>query len=207
MKITLTSKKGGVGKSTSSIELAAAFSTFQYSVALADCDPNRTSFNWYSRARDNEYDVGFVVVDGISDEIPSDQDILVIDSAAAPDVNELREVAEISDLVIIPTGPGPEDIEATIKTILAAELTADKYRVLLTKSPPRPSKRGPRAIADLAECEIATFAHPIQRRDLYMDASMEGITVFMKGAQAYRAAAADYTAVAGEILRIIGEKK
>ncbi|WP_339389353.1 ParA family protein [Picosynechococcus sp. OG1] len=48
--ITVTGYKGGVGKSTSAIHIAAYLARNQKTI-LIDGDPNRTALNWSQRGR------------------------------------------------------------------------------------------------------------------------------------------------------------
>lgn len=47
MKIGITNLKGGVGKTTISINLAVCLANAGYKVCIVDTDTNQTSFKWY----------------------------------------------------------------------------------------------------------------------------------------------------------------
>jgi chromosome partitioning protein len=208
MIITVASFKGGVGKTTTAIHIAEALSKHRgRRVVLGDGDLNRTTVNWFKRGQEQGIDVGFKVFDG-DDDPPADYTDLIIDTPARPEDEELIQLANSSDLMLIPTSPAPGSIEAAIGTLTRLTgLPDNRYRVLLTLIPPRPSRRGERAKAALIESEIAVFKATVQRRDVFMDAELEGVTVnHMKGAAAL-AAAADYAAVGKELWQLTKDRR
>ena len=120
MIIGVLSQKGGVGKSTISINIAATLSRQGNRVLLIDADPQGSSMAW-SSAR--EGDPLFPVV-GMAKptlhkdlpEIAKDYDHVVIDGA--PRVNDLGRAAIIaSDVVVIPVQPSPYDVWAAAETV------------------------------------------------------------------------------------------
>ena len=122
MIIGVLNQKGGVGKTTLSLNLAAAYATSGYRVLLVDADPQGSSLRW-SSARAEDVKPLFPVVGmakpSISRELPElakDYDVVVIDGA--PRVSELGRAAIMaSDLILMPVQPSPFDIWATEDTV------------------------------------------------------------------------------------------
>lgn len=120
MIIGLLNQKGGVGKTTLAVNVAAVYAQNGRRVLLVDADPQGSSLAW-SAAR--EIDPLFPVV-GMPKptlhrdlpELARDYDVVVIDGA--PRVNELGRAAILaSDLVVIPVQPSPYDVWATADVV------------------------------------------------------------------------------------------
>lgn len=120
MIVGVLNQKGGVGKTTIAVNLAACFSRAGLRVLLVDADPQGSALAW-SAARQAE--PLFVVVGmakpTLHRELPAlrkPYDVVVIDGA--PRGNDLgRAVIMASDLVLIPVQPSPYDVWAAADTV------------------------------------------------------------------------------------------
>ena len=203
MIIVVLSFKGGVSKTITALHVAESLSQHKgRKVVLGDGDAIRTALNWYKRGLASSHKVGFTVFDG-NDPPPAGFTDLVIDTPGNPNEDELIQLANAADFLIIPTSCSPAAIEATIQTLTQfKELTPDRYRVLLSLVPPRPSRRGERVQQALAEASIPTFIQTIQRRDCYLDAELAGCTVSMLPGKAAVGAAGEWEAVGAELWKL-----
>jgi chromosome partitioning protein len=120
MIIGVLNQKGGVGKTTIAVNLAAVCAKAQSRVLLVDADPQGSAMSW-SAAR--ELAPLFPVI-GMAKptlhkdlpEIAKDYDVVIIDGA--PRVNELGRAAIMaSDLVVIPVQPSPYDVWASAEIV------------------------------------------------------------------------------------------
>ena len=196
MIITVTSFKGGVGKSTTAIHLASYLATKRNKTVLADGDLNRSVINWFDRGGQ---DLSFLVCDG--DSVPSDYDHLVIDTAARPTDEELVALAETSDLLVIPCTPTTFSLEATVGTL--AILPSDRYKILLTVVPPKPSREGDKALSALRKAGLPVFNTMIRRFSVYIKAENLGVPVSGVKDPKSVDAWADYVAVGKEIAKAV----
>lgn len=120
MIISFISQKGGVGKSALSRLIAVEFARQGWSVKVADLDTGQGSTaNWKSRRDRNN----------IEPEIPAEKyatverairdaknfDLMVLDGPAFAERGGLV-MAQASDLVILPTGYGLDDMQPQVET-------------------------------------------------------------------------------------------
>ena len=120
MIVGILSQKGGVGKSTISINLAATLASRGKRVLLIDADPQGSAMAWSSaREGDPLFPVIGMAKPTLHKDLPEvarDYDHVIIDGA--PRVNDLGRAAIIaSDLVVIPVQPSPYDVWAAAETV------------------------------------------------------------------------------------------
>lgn len=115
--IVISSRKGGVGKTTLSGHLAVAAALDGKRVVISDSDPQCSLTEWW-RAREKD-DIMMIPSESIKDAVNSrDADYLIVDT---PPSASIDEVIMHADLVIIPVRPGPHDLRAIGTTIDLAE--------------------------------------------------------------------------------------
>ncbi len=172
MIIVIASAKGGSGKTTTAIHLAEWLSRKRNigSVTLQDADPdNQSATAWYEQGEDWKFDL-------ISHDEESINDVLVVDSGAAPDSDDLAELVEVSDLLIVPTAPSFLDIQSAARTVAQFEQDGSAT-LLVTLAPSGRSKAGQNAIEALKEAELTVCSKVIRRRAVLGDAAGLGTTV------------------------------
>lgn len=196
MIVTVASFKGGVGKTTTAIHLAAFFQGYA-STLLIDADPNRSALSWASRG-----ELPFTVVDEWQARAAlRPYGHVVIDTQARPTPEDLTLLVNTCDLLVIPTTPDILALDALVLTIDCLRDTDNPaYRILLTVIPPRPSKAGEEVRALLEETNLPTFQRGIRRYAAFQKAAQQGKAVYdVKDAKAEEAWQ-DYEAVGKEIM-------
>jgi chromosome partitioning protein len=188
MIIGVLNQKGGVGKTTVAVNLAAVFATAGNRVLLVDADPQGSSLAW-SAAR--EADPLFPVV-GMAKptlhrdmpEVARDYDVVVIDGA--PRVNELGRAAIMaSDLVVIPVQPSPYDVWATqdtVQLITEAQQFKEKLKAVFVIN----RKIVNTAIGRDVGAALAGFGFPVSdvslcQRVIYAESAAQGLAVIEAG--------------------------
>jgi chromosome partitioning protein len=177
MFVTVAHYKGGVGKTTTAVHLAAYLHTLGPTL-LVDGDPNRSATKWAS------YGSGFPFE--IADETQAAYKArnfvhVVIDTEARPGKTDFEVLANGCDLLVIPAVPATLDTLALLDTLEAARqagLMTSKYRVLMTKVPPVPQADGPQLRATLQKSGIPHFAAEIPLLKAFERAVAAGVPVY-----------------------------
>lgn len=197
MIITVTSFKGGVGKTTTAIHLACFLQEQYGKVLLIDGDPNRSCLAWSKRGS-----LPFMVVDErAATRHVRNYEHIVIDTAARPEKEEIQALVEGCDLLLLPTTPDAMSIDALSLTVSALKsLGVSNYRVLLTIIPPKPTRDGEEARELLTETGLPLLSKGIRRLIVFQRAALQGLPVYdVKDAKA-KEAWDDYKLVGKELL-------
>lgn len=177
MIVTVASYKGGVGKTTTAIHLAAYFQQFAPTL-LIDGDVIRASTKWSQRS---EGGFPFKVVDE-SQTAKYARDYvnghIIIDTEANPSTVDFKQVADGCDLLVIPAVPETTATDGLTYTLSKLqEIGNDRYRVLLTRVPPKPRNDGTLLRAMLIEHKIPVFESEIPNLVAFDKASAAGVLV------------------------------
>ena len=202
MLITVASFKGGVGKTTTAVHLAAYFHQLDKTV-LIDGDPNRSSTAWKKRGN-----LPFEVADeAMIAKAARAYEHLIFDTAARPDPDVLRVLADGCDLLVIPTTADGLSFDALMLTVEALQrIEATRYRILVTMAPPRPSRDGEIARDALREQGLPVFSTTIRHLKAFKTAGTQGTLITDVKAPLAGFGWMDYEAVGDELVALVKEQ-
>jgi len=214
--ITLGHKKGGVGKSTLSVNIADCISSYGLSVALVDVDPQRSCAKaraLFGKGREYRFDV----LD-LSDQpgtlhqaLPKlDYQFVVVDCPPASDVLAMSSALRVTDLLIIPFKPFPFDFlefrEMEPLVDAARKINPKlKHVGVATQVPARPTKLNVEVIEAARATNMHVLESLIHQRDAYPAATAEarGVVSSKLTTKSDKAALSEVEALVDEIIRLL----
>jgi chromosome partitioning protein len=191
--IALVGNKGGAGKTTLTINLAAILSV-DHEVVILDADPQRSSLQWRQIAESNP---SLSVVEAIEDidqasaSLKETYKYQLIDCPPSVHSVQMQQALRLADLALAPVLPSPLDIWASViieEEIDQARKDNPGLNALLVINQMEPRTRLSQVMRRaLAELSIPAAETAIRRRMAYRNGFLEGRTVHdmgVRGAEA-----------------------
>jgi chromosome partitioning protein len=206
MIIVVANSKGGVGKSTFSVHLAAWLHEQGHRVTLADCDTQQSSSEWIREAVPEIKAVRLDNPDIILNELPTlnaETDYVVADGPGSQ-TETSRALLLRADLAIVPCKASMLEVRALAKATEVLRVSQD-IRAGLPKAVIVLSMVGKnyRLTADMKDAAAALNLPLASRamilRQIYADAPGQGAVVWQMGSRA-REAAEELNLILEEIL-------
>ncbi len=110
--ILVLNSKGGCGKSTLATNIAGYFAKKGKRVALADCDPQKSSSDWLNIRPAHLPNIDNSIIKGGKLHVPRSTEILIMDTPASIHGQKIVKLLSPAQTLVMPVLPSPMDIRA-----------------------------------------------------------------------------------------------
>ncbi|MFL5328675.1 MAG: AAA family ATPase [Gemmataceae bacterium] len=191
----MANSKGGVGKSTVAVHLAAWLDSLGHRVVLADCDTQHSSSEWIREAAPNVRSVKLSNPDDILNELPGleqEADYVVADGPGS-NTETSRALLLRGDMAIVPCKASMLEVRALAKATdvlrQAQDIRSGRPDAVIVLSMVGKNYRLTKDMKDAAAALNLPMAKtPLILRQIYADAPGQGAVVANMGARGSEAA-------------------
>ncbi len=208
--ISFLNQKGGVAKSTLSINVAACFALLGQKVLLIDADKQGTASTWASLRAETAFQVVSMARENMARDalrLAADFDFAIIDGPPQAETIS-RSCIVASDLVVVPIEPGGASrwsSDLTVRQLKEAQELKPTLKcgfVISRKIGSTVLGRDTRSMA--ADAGIPTLETEIEQRVAYAEALTMGKTIFEWSGRS--AAVGDIQALTHELLDVLNDQ-
>lgn len=183
MVIGFLNQKGGVGKTTTAINVAASLIRRNKKLLYIDADPQGSAIQWHAVEENNAFEIlhypePILKVD--IRELSKNYDCIVVD--APPAIGDITEsILAITDLTIIPLSPSPLDLwscQSTLEMIeeIQPERPEMEVRLLINRKI-QGTRVGREARESVEKFDAEVLDTELCQRVAFIDAMTSGVSV------------------------------
>lgn len=212
--IAVANQKGGVGKTTVSMQLAGTLARRGYRVLVVDADPQGTATRWAASAQDEQpFPAAVVGLAAAGNKLHREvvklaegYDYVIVDCPPAVESMNSRGALLIADLALVPVIPSPPDLWASTgiaRLIEDAGVINGDLRALLVLNLCQVNRVLLKdTLHVLQDFQLPLAKSQLGLREVYRQSSVYGVTVHEMGTRA-ETAVKEMNSLADEVLAVL----
>ena len=215
--IALLSQKGGAGKTTVTMQLAAGLAAKGFAVGVVDLDPQESALRWAESAPEEvPFPATVCALNGNARELADDLkhfarglDFVLVDCPPSIEHSHTLSALDLADVALVPVVPSPPDLwsaRAVERLILHRMGTRGKLRGALLPNRVQRTALSGNVLEILREFNLPVLEASLSQRNAYAQSAAIGASVFDLGRSA-EAAQLEVSYVTDAVLELIGRKK
>lgn len=185
--IALVGNKGGAGKTTLSVNLAAGLAR-QTTTAVVDADPQGSAYQWSAFYESENTIPVYQATEDLNDmarQLLEQYQYVIFDCPPSVHAPQTKSVLEFGDTAVIPVQPSPVDLWATIhieEAVTSAREVNPALRALLVINQLEIRTTLSRLVREaLSEISLPVADTALRRRAIYRNSALEGKSIFDMG--------------------------
>lgn len=192
--IAVINQKGGSGKTTLALNLAAGLSR-RAPTAVVDADPQRSISQWIAMSED-ENDLPLATQVGVAPAVTiarlkQNHHYVVVDCPPQVSGSVIEAVMSVADVVLIPVLPSALDVWASVEMaalVVQVQKKNSALQAYLILNQVETRNALSRVMQGaVAELEVPLMLANLQRRAAYRSAAVEGVSVYGLGKRGEKA--------------------
>lgn len=215
--VALLSQKGGVGKTTVTMQLAAGLAARGYQVAIGDLDPQESASRWAAAASPTSPFPAVVTgMSGARADIERSlrasarkADLILLDCPPSIEHAHTLAALECADIVLLPVVPSPTDLwstRAAERLVVATMARRPKLRAALLPNRVQRTALAGDVLEVLREFTLPVLEAALAQRNAYAQSAVAGGSIYGLG-RAAEAARDEVERLVSAIVALMGEKK
>lgn len=215
--IALLSQKGGVGKTTVTMQLADALAGSGYRITVGDLDPQESAARWAAAASTDEPFAATVEslrgnLKKLGAQIEAcarHADMILLDCPPSIEHPHSLAALELADLILIPVVPSPTDLwstRAVERLVVATMARRPKLRAALLPNRVQRTALAGDVLEVLGEFTLPVLGASLGQRNAYAQSAVQGGSVYRLG-RAAEQARDEMDKLLAAVLELTGETK
>jgi chromosome partitioning protein len=176
--VAILSEKGGAGKTTMAVHLAAAAQLAGFATAIIDLDPQASAADWADTRTTPPEAVAIppARLAAVLDKFRANGCAFVVIDTGRDSNNAGYTAAQAADLILVPCRIGRFDFRALGRTLDLAKLAGKAAHIVFNDLAPRSTKLRAEAVEALAPTGCAIAPAHLSHRAIFRDAPTNGQT-------------------------------